>query len=83
MVKSVSGINQKFIEGEATSLLEIFKAHFHNPEITIRFILVEGDAQPKELEPKYLSSQERYKLMVEQYPLVKELKEKLKLELKY
>jgi hypothetical protein len=37
--------------------------------------------QPKDLEPKYLNATERLKLMVEQYPLVLELKERLKLDL--
>jgi DNA polymerase-3 subunit gamma/tau len=83
IIGSGSTINQKFIEGEATSLLEILKSHFQNTDIRIRFVLEEGDTQPKEIEPKYLNSTERYKMMAEQYPLVRELKEKLKLELKY
>jgi DNA polymerase-3 subunit gamma/tau len=83
IIGSVSTINQKFIEGEATSLLEILKSHFQNPDIRIRFELEGGESEPKEVEPKYLNSTERYRMMAEQYPLVRELKEKLKLELKY
>ncbi|CAN5697175.1 DNA polymerase III subunit gamma/tau [soil metagenome] len=83
IIGSVSTINQKFIEGEATSLLEVLKAHFQNNNIRIRFLLEEDSKEPKILEPKYLNSTERYKMMAEEYPLVRELKEKLKLELKY
>ena len=83
IIRSVSIINQKFIEGEATSFLEILKAHFQNINVKIRFLLEEDDKTPKALEPKYLNSTERYKMMAEEYPLVRELKEKLRLELKY
>ena len=83
VIGSVSTINQKFIEGEATSLLEILKAHFQNIHIRLRFVLEEDNKVPQALEPKYLNSTERYKMMAEEYPLVRELKEKLKLELKY
>jgi DNA polymerase-3 subunit gamma/tau len=82
-VSCQTGINQKFIEAEATSLLELFKARFHNPEVSMAFIIMEGEQGQKEIEPKYLSSQERYRLMAEQYPMVKELKDRLKLQLKY
>ncbi|MES2649419.1 MAG: DNA polymerase III subunit gamma/tau [Bacteroidota bacterium] len=83
IIGSVSNINQKFIEGEATSLLEVLKNHFQNLNIRIRFILTEDNREPQALQPKYLNSTERYKMMIEDYPLVRELKEKLKLELKY
>jgi DNA polymerase III subunit gamma/tau len=83
IIGSVSNINQKFIEGEATSLLEVLKKHFQNLHIRIRFILTEDNREPQALQPKYLNSTERYKMMIEDYPLVRELKEKLKLELKY
>jgi hypothetical protein len=35
------------------------------------------------VEPRFLPIAERYRMMVEHYPLVKELKEKLKLDLGY
>jgi DNA polymerase-3 subunit gamma/tau len=78
-----TGINQKFIESEATSLLELFKARFHNPEVAMAFMIAESQEGEKEIEPRFLNSQERYRLMAEQYPMVKELKERLKLQLKY
>lgn len=84
IIGSGSFINQKFIESEATSVLEILKTRFHNIDIRIRFVQEEeDDSQPKHIEPKFLNSTERYRMMAEQYPLVRELKEKLKLELKY
>lgn len=83
IIGSVSTINQKFIEGEATSVLEKLKEHFNNPDIRMKFMLVAGESEQKEVEPKYMNSTERFKMMADQYPLVRELKEKLKLELKY
>jgi DNA polymerase-3 subunit gamma/tau len=78
-----STLNQKFIEGEISTLLLEIKAHFHNNNIKVKFNVMEGDIGPKVLEAKYLSSVERFRMMAEEYPLVKELKDKLKLELKY
>jgi DNA polymerase-3 subunit gamma/tau len=78
-----STLNQKFIEGEISMLLQEIKAHFHNNNIKVKFRVMEEDSAPKVLEPKYLNSVERFRMMAEEYPLVKELKDKLKLELKY
>ena len=39
--------------------------------------------EPKEVDPKYLSSQERFRMLVADYPIVLELKERLKLQLKF
>jgi DNA polymerase-3 subunit gamma/tau len=78
-----SSLNQKFIEGEISILLQELKAHFHNNNIKVKFMVMEEDSSPKVLEPKYLNSVERFRMMAEEFPLVRELKDKLKLELKY
>jgi DNA polymerase-3 subunit gamma/tau len=83
-IKSVSTINQKFIEMESTNLLEKLKDQFFNTDIKIRFVMEEDTEAPqRQLEPKYMTSQERFRMMAEQFPLVRELKERLKLEIKY
>lgn len=73
----------KLLEQEATDLTEAFRRHFHNVSIKVKIEVNEDVAskQPKVVEPRYLNTAERYKLMVDQYPLVKELKERLKLDL--
>ncbi|MCU0394357.1 MAG: DNA polymerase III subunit gamma/tau [Chitinophagaceae bacterium] len=84
VITSTTLMNQRFIEMEATEFTEWLRRQFNNPRVHLRFEVDEtAQDQPKELEPKYLNATERLKLMVEQYPMVWELKEKLKLDLGY
>ena len=84
MLRSATKINQKILEGEGSELLKLFKDQFHNPNITLQYEVNEDDeANSKEVEPRYLNSTQRFKLMVEDYPQVLVLKEKLKLDLGY
>lgn len=76
-------INQKVIESEASEVLTRLKERFHNPEITIRMEVTEQDNDNREVEPRYLNSQQRFRLMAEDYPAILELKEKLNLDLGY
>jgi DNA polymerase-3 subunit gamma/tau len=77
-------INQQFIESEASDLLLLFKQHFNNPGITFRLEVADNEEDKnKEVEPRYLNSQQRFRLMAQDYPAVLELKEKLKLDLGY
>lgn len=81
-ITSSSKLNQKFIEAESATLLEAIKKQFNNPDIKFAFEVSEDDSDgPKVVEPRYLNSQERFRLMVSEYPAVWDLKEKLKLEL--
>jgi DNA polymerase-3 subunit gamma/tau len=83
-VRNSSKINQKVIEGEASEVLSLFKSFFNNPDITLRFEVAENEEdRNKVVEPRYLNSQERFRLMASEYPAVQELKEKLKLDLGY
>lgn len=83
VIKSVSLLNQKFLETEfATDFTERLRQRFHNQRVHLKFEVDESTVeQPKDLEPKYLNATERLKLMAEQYPLVLELKDRLKLDL--
>ena len=76
-----SKIHQSFIENERASLIEHLQNHFNNRLLTYKVIVVEtGGKKPVE---EHLSTKQQYLKMIEQYPLVKELKDKLKLELDY
>lgn len=84
IITSETVFGAKVLEQESTEITEICKQHFYNPMIHIRVDVVDtGIPKSKEIEPKFLNTAERYKLMVDQYPLVKELKDKLKLDLGY
>ncbi len=76
-----SKIHQSFIENERAALVEHLQTHFSNRKLSYKIIVVEtGDKKPAE---EHLSPKQQYLKMIEQYPLVKELKDKLKLELDY
>lgn len=71
-----------FLKQERTHLLEHLQQFFRNPALNIHPELIE---QPIEqvLGPRPLSTKEQYLKLVEKYPLVKELKDRLGLELDY
>jgi DNA polymerase-3 subunit gamma/tau len=77
-----ASLEQKFIEQEKLPLLEYLKSCFHNRNIgfTIRI-----NEQPKEIviSEATLTTREKYQRVIEQYPMIKELKDRLKLELDY
>jgi DNA polymerase III subunit gamma/tau len=75
-------LQQTFIENERAALIEHLQMHFNNRYLTYKVIIVqnENDKQPKE---KHLSTKEQYLKMIEEYPLVKELKDRLKMDLDY
>ncbi len=71
-----------FLKQEKTALLEHMQHFFHNPAINIHVDLVEA---PEENNPvdRPLSTKEQFMKMTEKYPLVKELKDRLGMELDY
>jgi len=77
-----ASLEQKFIEQEKVHLLEYLKDCFHNRNIGFTIHI---DEQPKEIviSEATLTTREKYLKIIEQYPLVKELKDRLKLELDY
>jgi DNA polymerase-3 subunit gamma/tau len=84
VITSPAKINQKFIEAESSTLLTLIKQTFNNPDITLLFEVNESDEDKnRTIEPKYLSSAERFRLMASEFPAILDLKEKLKLELGY
>jgi DNA polymerase-3 subunit gamma/tau len=77
-----ASLEQKFIEQEKLPLLEYLKSCFQNRNIGFTIHI---DEQPKEIviSEATLTSREKYQKIIEQYPMIKELKERLRLELDY
>src|SRR5690606_34040422 len=70
------------MEEEKLAIPDFFKRKFNNPSIILTLQLDESQ-QSQDIGPAPLSSREQFQLMVEQYPLVKELKDKLNMELDF
>jgi len=77
-----NNLEQRFVEQEKRKLTELVHEKFANPAISFSVSVRENSAYTQPLE-KTLSRKEQYLQIVESYPLVKDLKEKLKLELDY
>lgn len=77
-----NNIQQKFIETERASLIEHLQAHFNNRFLTYNVIVNENTANKPEQE-KHLSTKEQYLKIIEEYPMVKQLKDRLGLHLDY
>ena len=73
---------QKFIDQEKTQLSDYIQQAFNNRGIQFTITVLEG---AKEELPAHLSlnSRQRFERIAEQYPWVKELKDRLKLEIDY
>ena len=77
-----NNIHQKFLEFERNKVSTFLQKELCNRQLQFNIRLLEGkqDTIAKDIP---LSSREQYQKIVEQYPLVKELKDKLRLELDY
>jgi DNA polymerase III subunit gamma/tau len=77
---TANNIEQKFIEQERNKLFSFLQEKLHNRLLQFAVII---EDKP-ELRPKIeipLSTKDQFQKMIEQYPLVKELKDRLKLDL--
>jgi DNA polymerase-3 subunit gamma/tau len=81
-VTVATSLQQKFIEQEKTTLLEYLKDCFHNRNIGFT-IHISDQGKDVVISDTTLTTREKYQKIIEQYPLVKELKDRLKLELDY
>ena len=77
-----NNIQQKFIEQERALLIEYLQHHFGNKALAYNVIIVETEASSQPID-KPLNTKEQYLKIIEEYPLVKELKDRLRLELDY
>lgn len=77
-----SSLEQKFIEQEKVELSEFLKDCFKNRNLTFAIQIDEQPNEQKSVEAP-LNTREQYVRVIEKYPLIKELKDKLRLELDY
>jgi DNA polymerase-3 subunit gamma/tau len=82
VIFTANTMQQKFIEAERSGLIEFLMAHFNNRNITYQ-ILISHDAEEETPVERPLNTKEKYQIMIEEYPLVKALKERIRLELDY
>lgn len=72
----------RFMEEEKLVIAEFLKKKFNNPVIVLTLQLDESQ-QTQDIGPAPLSSREQFQQMAEKYPIVKELKDRLNMELDF
>jgi DNA polymerase-3 subunit gamma/tau len=77
-----NNIEQKFIEQDRNSLFSFLQERLQNRLLQFNVVIEERPGQRPKMDTP-LSSKDQFQKMTEQYPLVKELKDKLKLDLDY
>jgi DNA polymerase-3 subunit gamma/tau len=77
-----SSLQQKFIEQEKTMMLDYLQRHYHNRMIMFNFIIEEGEKEDVPLHFQ-LNGKQKFERIAEQYPLVKELRDRLKLDIAF
>jgi DNA polymerase-3 subunit gamma/tau len=81
-VVTANNIEKQFIEQDRNSLFGFLQERLKNSLLQIVAIVEENPKERPEIEVT-LSAKEQFLKMAEQYPLVKELKDRLKMELDY
>jgi DNA polymerase-3 subunit gamma/tau len=74
--------SQKFVEQEKMMLLDHLQTAFNNRTITFDVLVEAGEREDVPIHLR-LNSKEKFEHIAEQYPLLKELKDRLKLEVDY
>jgi DNA polymerase-3 subunit gamma/tau len=77
-----NNINQKFLELERNKTSDFLKKELENSQLQFLIVLIEGVQEEIVIEMP-LSTREQYQKIIEQYPLVKELRERLRMELDF
>ncbi len=78
-----NNLEQKFIEQEKRNLSDHLQKAFVNKALSFTVIIEDKAAETEEPTDRPLNKREQFQQIVEQYPLVKELKDRLRLELDY
>jgi len=81
-VKTANSIEFRFIESNGLKATEFLKEKLDNHLLQFYIVMAENQAYREPVEAP-LSSSQQYQKMIEQYPLIKELKERLKLDIDY
>ncbi len=76
-----SNIDLRFIEQEGLKVSQFLREKLQNSHLQFLIVMQENKEQKNTEIP--LTAREQYQKIIEQYPLVKELKERLRLELDY
>lgn len=79
---SSNNIEKQFIEQDRNKLFAYLQERLHNRLLQFNVIVEENTENRPVIEPT-LTAKEQFQKMAEQYPLVKELKDRLRLELDY
>ena len=82
-VVTSNNLEQKFIEQEKRNLSDHLQKAFSNKALSFTVIVEEKAGEVEEPTDRPLNKREQFQQIVEQYPLVKELKDRLRLELDY
>jgi DNA polymerase III subunit gamma/tau len=82
IITTGNNLEQKFVEQERRKLSEYMQAFFRNRLLSFEIVITEN-SQPLDMGERTLSSKEQYQKIVEEYPLVAELREKLRMDLDY
>ena len=77
-----NNLEQKFIEQEKRNLTDFLQKQFNNKALSLSIIVGEN-TQQEETGERTLTRKEQFMQISEKYPLVKELKDRLKLDLDY
>ena len=75
-------LQQKFIEAERGALISHLQSHFNNRFLTYKVIMV-PEENKSAIAEEHLSTRQQYLKIIEEYPLVKQLKDRLGLQLDY
>lgn len=80
-INTGNSMQQKFIEVERSNLIEFLMKYFNNQFISYQIIVKETAVDPAEDLGPQLSKKEKYQVMIEQYPNIKILRDRIRLEL--
>jgi DNA polymerase III subunit gamma/tau len=75
-------VQQKFIENERSGLITFVQKYFSNKLLKYSMEIVEQETGETD-DTKSLTSKQQYQLLIEKYPLIKELRDRLRLEVDY
>jgi DNA polymerase-3 subunit gamma/tau len=79
---TTSNLQQKFIEAERGELITHLQSHFNNRFLTYKVVLIE-EKNENIVAEEHLNTKQQYLKIIEEYPLVKQLKDRLGLQLDY
>lgn len=81
-VTVTSVTSQKFVEQERMSVLEVIQNGFNNRSIAFQILIDAGEQEEVPVHLR-LNSRQKFERIAEQFPLVKELKDRLKMDIDY